>query len=93
LICFEGRVIIFIRMEKEKLQILEEVKQAERELYLKRSKLASLEAMEYNDSVSKLIKPSEEKDLKKIFSNLIKIIGEHSSGGDGVKDIRQQRTE
>jgi len=77
---------------KEKLQMIEEIKRMERELYLKRSKLASTEAMEYGATRPSLIGQGlNADDWKKALSELINLIGMHSAGGDSVEDIRKER--
>lgn len=76
-------------MEKErKLQMLNEIKQIERELYLKRSQLASAEAMEPEAGVYEGLDPEE---WRKIFSRLTEEIGRLSTGGNSVEDIKRQR--
>ena len=76
-------------MEKEdKLQIFNEIRRMERELYLKRSQLASVEAMEPEGDVYEGLNPEE---WKKVFSQLIEEIGQLSTGGNSVEDIRKER--
>ena len=76
-------------MEKEeKLQILNEIKRVERELYLKRSQLAAVEAMEPEMDEYAGLDPEK---WKKVFSDLIAEIGQLSTGGDSVEDIRKER--
>jgi predicted RNase H-like HicB family nuclease len=68
-------------MEKElKLRMINEIKQLERELYLKKSRLSAIEVMEPDtEDADKLLNPEE---WKQIFSRLIKRTGELSKGGD-----------
>ena len=68
-------------MEKElKLKMINEIKQLERELYLKKSRLSAIEAMEPDtEDADRLLNPEE---WKQIFSRLIKRTGELSKGGD-----------
>ena len=73
--------------EKKKLELIEEIKNIERELYLKRSKLASIEAMEYGGKESERYTDK----WKKSISELIELIGKRSVGGDSVKDVRKER--
>ncbi|MDQ1329327.1 MAG: hypothetical protein QG641_2616 [Candidatus Poribacteria bacterium] len=65
-------------MEKElKLKMINEIKQLERELYLKRSRLSAIEVMEPDtEDADKLLNPEE---WKQIFSRLIKRTGELSN--------------
>ena len=74
--------------EEEKLQILNEIKRIERELYLKRSQFASVEAME--PEMGEYAGLDSEK-WKKVFSELIAEIGQLSSGGNSVEDIKKER--
>ncbi len=60
----------------------------ERELYLKRSQLASIEAM--GPEMGKYSGLDSEK-WKKVFSELIAEIGQLSTGGNSVEDIRNER--
>jgi hypothetical protein len=80
-------------MEKgQKFQMIEEIKRIERELYLKKSKLASVEAMEYGVTLPSLIGQGlNAKDWEKALSELINLIGMHSTGGDSVEDIQKER--
>jgi hypothetical protein len=77
-------------MEKElKLKMINEIKQLERELYLKRSRLSAIEVMEPDtEDADRLLNPEE---WKQIFSRLIKRTGELSKDGDSVEDIRKER--
>lgn len=76
-------------MEKErKIQMFNEIKRIERELYLKRSQLASAEAMRPEAGVYEGLDPEE---WKKVFSQLIEEIGRLSDGGNSVEDIRRER--
>ncbi len=78
--------------EKEKIQFIEEIKQLERELYLKRSKLASKEAMEYGATPSHLICTGVRiEEWKEVIKELIALIGLHSSGGNSIEDVRKER--
>ena len=78
---------------KDKLQMIEEIKRMERELYLKRSKLASAEAMEYKMGETLLMvgEGLNAEKWKEALSELIRLIGMHSTGGDSVEDIRKER--
>jgi len=80
-------------MEREqRLRIIDEIKRIERELYLKRSQLASDEAMEYDVTQSNLLgKGLDTNSWKKAFSELIEKIGLSSTGGDSVEDVRKER--
>jgi len=78
--------------EKEKAQFVEEIKQLERELYIKKSKLASKEAMEYGVTRPSLIGTGVRvEEWKKAITELINLIGMHSSGGNSVEDVQKER--
>ncbi len=69
------------------LQLLNEVKQLEHELYLKRSQLADAEAMkDQGEDVDR-----DHDQRKAAFARLIEEIGMHSTGGNSVTDIAEQR--
>ena len=74
--------------KEQRLQILNEIKQIERELYLKRSQLASVDAMSPEAGV---YEGSDPEERKKVFSQLIKEIERLSTGGDSVEEIKRQR--
>ena len=74
--------------EDKKLQILDEIKRIERELYLKRSQLTSVDATAPETGVYEGSDPGER---KKVFSQLIKEIERLSTGGDSVEEIKRQR--
>jgi len=77
---------------RQKLEIIEEIKRIERELYLKKSKLASVEAMEYGAALPSLVGEGlNTKEWKKAISELIRLIGVSSTGGDSVEDVREER--
>ncbi len=81
-------------MEAErKLKLIEEIKQIEREYYLKKSKLASMEAMEYGGKAFPSVS-GEEIDIegwKKAMLELIRQIGQSSRGGNSVEEIQKER--
>jgi len=78
--------------EKQKLQMIEEIKRIERELYLKKSQLAASEALEYGVTLPSLLAEGlNVKEWKKVFSELIRIIGQESVGGNSVEDIKMER--
>ncbi len=77
---------------KKKLELIEEIKRIERVLYLKKSKLASIEAMEYDETISSLVGSGlNTEEWKKTISKLIRLIGQSSIGGDSVEDVRKER--
>lgn len=79
-------------MQKEEvLQSLNEIKRSERELYLKRSELAALEAMERHTDLGVVGSTLGQKDFKEAFSKIIKEVGAASNGGDSVKDVGLER--
>jgi len=72
-------------MEKEKrTHIIDEIKQIERQLYLKKSQLTIIES---NYEKTEL----DTKDWKQIFSRWIEQVGLRSVGGNSVEDIREER--
>ncbi len=80
--------------EEQKLQMISEIKQIERELYLKRSKVASSEAMDDMPLMLPYIAQVEGLDTKKwkeAFSKLIAAIGSSSIGGNSVDDVHIER--
>jgi hypothetical protein len=78
--------------DKQKLQFIEEIKQLERELYLKKSKLASAEAMEYGTTRPTLVGSGMcVEEWKKAIKELIDLIGMHSKGGNSVEDVQKER--
>jgi hypothetical protein len=64
--------------DKEREQLIEEIKKLERELYLKRSKLRELVGVDV-------------KELERVIDELISQIGMISIGGNSVEDIRVER--
>ncbi len=72
---------------EDKRKLIEEIKELERELYIKRSKLASAEAM----GQEKLAGGVDVEELRKAIKDLINLIGKHSKGGNSVEDIRKER--
>ncbi len=76
-------------MEKQqKLQLINEIKQIDRELYLKKSYLAAAEALESSNGVDKGL---DTQAWKLVFSQLIEQIGQLSTGGNSVEDIGSER--
>lgn len=76
--------------EDKKIQLIEEIKKLERELYLKKSELASEEAKNYG-SIHLIASGNNPDEWKKVISELINLIGAHSSGGNSVEDIQRER--
>lgn len=78
--------------EEQKLQSIEEIKRLERELYLKKSKLASVEAMEYGVTDPTLVGSGAcVETWRKAITELINLIGMHSKGGNSVEDVQKER--
>ena len=79
-------------MEKEQIskeqidQMVDEIKQIERELYIKKSRLAACKSKKLNK------KSTESEALKKRFAEYIKRVGQLSTGGNSVEDIRKERS-
>jgi hypothetical protein len=70
--------LIFQMEDKEREQLIEEIKKLELELYLKRSKLRELSGVDV-------------KELERVIDELISQIGMISIGGNSVEDIRVER--
>lgn len=81
--------------EQEKLEIIDEIKRIERELYVKKSRLAASEAN--NLFVSIGLNHIQREPLKlsskliKEFTELLENIRLCSSGGSSIKDIQKER--
>ncbi|MFZ5447374.1 MAG: hypothetical protein ACOZFS_01900 [Thermodesulfobacteriota bacterium] len=81
--------------EQEKLEIIDEIKRIERELYLKKSRLAANEANNLFVSIGlnhiqrEPLKLSSE--LLKEFTKLLENIRSCSSGGSSIEDIQKER--
>jgi hypothetical protein len=81
--------------EQEKLEIIDEIKRIERELYVKRSRLAATEAnnlfvnLGLNHIQSEPLKLSSK--LLKEFTELLENIRLCSSGGSSIEDIQKER--
>ncbi|HXG68429.1 MAG TPA: hypothetical protein VNO70_25265 [Blastocatellia bacterium] len=73
--------------EERRIHLLNEIKEIERELYLKRSQLAS-EAKKEEGGHHKGLKPDEWRER---FSRYIEQIGLLSAGGNSVEDIIAER--
>jgi hypothetical protein len=74
--------------QEQRLSLINEVKQMERELYLKRSQLAASEETSIGSGIYKGLDPSE---WQQLFSRCIEQIGELSSGGNSIEDIVAER--
>ena len=81
--------------EQEKLEIIDEIKRIERELYVKKSRLAATEAN--NLFVSIGLNHIQREPLKlssqllKEFTELLENIRLCSSGGSSIEDIQEER--
>ncbi|MBM4302332.1 MAG: hypothetical protein FJ121_12555 [Deltaproteobacteria bacterium] len=81
--------------EQEKLEIIDEIKRIERELYVKKSRLAASEAN--NLFVSIGLNYIQREPLKlsskliKEFTELLENIRLCSSGGSSIEDIQKER--
>ncbi len=73
--------------QQERLNLINEIKQIERELYLKRSLLASSEDADGSDIYQGL----NAAEWKHVFSRCIVEIGRLSSGGNSVQDVAAER--
>jgi hypothetical protein len=74
--------------QEQRLNLINEIKQIERELYLKRSQLAVSEEASSGAGIYKGLDPTE---WKQIFSHCIEQIGELSGGGNSVEDVASER--
>ncbi|MCI0488165.1 MAG: hypothetical protein L0229_16380 [Blastocatellia bacterium] len=74
--------------QEERLNLINEIKQIERELYLKRSQLAVSEETGTGAGIYKGLDSSE---WQKVFSRCIEQIGALSSGGNSVEDVAAER--
>jgi hypothetical protein len=74
--------------QEQKLNLINEIKQIERELYLKRSQLAASEETSIGASIYRGLDSSE---WQQVFSRCIEQIGELSSGGNSVEDMAAER--
>lgn len=70
--------------EEQKIQIMNEIKQIERELYLKKSLLASVESSSDDYKVGPEV-------WKQRFAQCIEEIRLLSTGGNSVEDIARER--
>ena len=70
--------------EEQRLHELEEIKKLERDIYLRRSRLASREAIE------RMAVAAFGTDAR-LWEALIEKIGTRSTGGDAVADVREER--
>jgi hypothetical protein len=74
--------------QEQRLNLINEIKQMERELYLKRSHLAASEETSIGAGIYKGLDPSE---WQQVFSRCIEQIGELSSGGNSIEDVVAER--
>lgn len=70
--------------EEQKIQVLNEIKQIERELYLKKSLLASVESRTDDSEMSS-------EAWRERFAQCVEEIGLLSAGGNSVEDIARER--
>lgn len=80
-------------MEKELIseeqisQMINEIRQIERELYIKKSRLARYKSKEHVNN------DMESEAIVKRFTEYIKRVGQVSIGGNSVDDVRKERDE
>ena len=72
--------------EDDELQLINEIKRVEKELYQKQSQLSSLRCMRGAKDFG-----TDKAAWKREFEELIKRVGDLSSGGSSVEDIRRER--
>lgn len=81
--------------EQEKLEIIDEIKRIERELYVKKSRLAATEANDLFVNIGLNYIQREPLELSstllKEFTELLENIRLCSSGGSSIEDIQQER--
>jgi hypothetical protein len=70
--------------QEQRLNLINEIKQMERELYLKRSQLATSEE-------TNIYKGLDASEWQQVFSHCIEQIGALSSGGNSVEDVASER--
>jgi hypothetical protein len=74
--------------QEQRNNLINEIKQIERELYLKRSQLASSEKV---DGGAGIYQGSDPTEWKQIFSRCIEEVGRLSGGGNSVEDVASER--
>jgi len=74
--------------QEQRNNLINEIKQIERELYLKRSQLASSQDEAAEAGVYKGLDPAK---WKQIFSRCIEEVGRLSAGGNSVEDVALER--
>lgn len=74
--------------QEQRNNLINEIKQIERELYLKRSQLAS---SEYVDGGAGIYQGSDPTEWKQIFLRCIEEVGRLSAGGNSVEDVASER--
>jgi len=72
----------------EKLHLIEEISQLEKELAIKKAQLAASPTKRARANQPKKMSIAES---RREFDRLIKEIGKHSSGGNSVEDQRRER--
>ena len=72
--------------QDDELQLMNEIKRVESELYQKQSELTTLRFMRGVKNFG-----PDKAAWKREFDKLIKRFGELSSGGDSVEDVRRER--
>ena len=74
--------------QEERLSLINEIKQIERELYLKRSQLAASEETNSGVDIYQALDPTE---WKQVLSRCIEEVGALSQGGNSVEDVSSER--
>lgn len=74
--------------QEQRLNLINEIKQIERELYLKRSQLTASEETKGGTGIYQGLDPTE---WKQAFSRCIEQIGALSKGGNSVEDVSAER--
>ena len=72
----------------ERLNLIREISRLERELLLKKGKLAQAQSRKKEQAAFKRMSI---RDWEKEFADLIEQISRHSRGGNSVEDVRKER--
>lgn len=72
--------------QDDELQLINEIKRVEKELYQKQSQLSSLRCMRGVEDFG-----ADKAAWRREFEKLVKRVGDLSSGGSSVEDIRRER--
>jgi hypothetical protein len=78
--------------DRQRLELVQEIKELERKLYLKKSKLASAVGRgTHSRRRTSVARDASVEEWKKAMAELIALIGKHSKGGNSEEDVRMER--